>query len=264
MHIPHKKLSNGFSMPVYGIGTWTMGGRMQRDLENDDTADIKAIQTAIDAGVTHIDTAEIYAQGHSEILTGKAIQQYEREKLFLVSKVYSHHMSYDALIQACKDSLERLGTPYLDLYLFHRYPKTTLKASIKAMDTLLEEGLIKNIGVSNFTLAHMQEAQSYTKHKIVATQVHFNLQYREPEKAGVLNYCQENDIMLIAWRPLQKGIILKENEILTKLCQKYKKTPAQIALNWLISQKNVVTLSKTTKIDHLKENIEAIGWTMES
>jgi diketogulonate reductase-like aldo/keto reductase len=262
MQIPLKTLKNGFSMPVYGLGSWERGGRMEKDTSHDATT-IQAIQTAIEEGITHIDTAEMYADGYTEVLVGKAIQPYERKNLFLVSKVYSHHMNYDALLQACKDSLKRLGTSYLDLYLFHRYPGAKLREAMRAMDTLKEEGLIKNIGVSNFTLDHMQEAQASTKNRIVATQVHYNLQFREPEKSGVLDYCQKNDVVLIAWRPLQKGTVLKENDLLQELCQKYDKTPAQIALNWLISQKNVVTLSKTTSADHLKENLGAVGWQME-
>jgi len=263
MKIPVKTLKNGFEIPVYGLGTWEMGGRMEKDQSNNGTADIQAIQTAIDSGIMHIDTAEVYANGYTETLLGKAIKPYDREKLFLVSKVYTNHMGYDDLIRSCKDSLKRLGVTYLDLYLFHRYPGNQLKEAMRAMDTLKNEGLIRNIGLSNFTLAHMQEAQSYTENNIVATQVHYNLQYREPEKSGVLDYCQKNDMMLIAYRPLQKGMILQENSLIDSFCQKYHKTPAQIALNWLISQKNVVTLSKTTSSDHLKENLGAADWTMD-
>jgi diketogulonate reductase-like aldo/keto reductase len=250
-------------MPVYGLGTWYMGGGHDRDLKNNDASDIQAIQTAIDLGVTHIDTAEVYANGYAETLIRQAIKNYERQKLFLVSKVYSNHMTYNDLIQACKNSLKRLGTDYLDLYLLHRYPGKQLEEAMRALDMLMEEGLIKNIGISNFTADHMGQAQKLTKNKIVATQVHYNLQIREVEKSGVLAYCQENDVMLIAWRPLQKGMILQENKLMQSLCRKYDKTPAQIALNWLISQKNVVTLSKTTTIAHLKDNLGAVGWHMD-
>jgi diketogulonate reductase-like aldo/keto reductase len=262
MKIPNKTLKNGFSIPVYGLGTWEMGGRMEKDTTHD-TANSKAITLAITEGISHIDTAEIYADGYTETLIGNTLQSFDRKKLFLVSKVYEHHMHYDALIQACKDSLKRLKTSYLDLYLLHRYPNTQLPDAMRAMDKLKEEGLIKNIGVSNFTLEHMKKAQRYTKNKIVATQVHYNLAYREVEKSGVLQYCQDNDIMIIAWRPLQKGMLLKSNTVINYMCQKYKKTAAQIALNWLLSQKNVVTVSKTTTIDHLKENLGALGWYME-
>lgn len=264
MLIPTKKLKNGFGIPVYGLGTWQMGGRTEHDPNNDDEADIKAIQTAINNGVTHIDTAESYATGYSEILVGKAIKEYDRSKLLLASKAHVEHLGYDDLIHAAKESMKRLGVSYLDLYYAHQYSLTIpVKETMRAMDTLLEEGLIQNIGVSNFNIHEIEEAQSYTKHKIVADQLHLNFKYRESERKGLLEYCQKNDVMFVAWRPLQKGVLLQEKgNLVDELTQKYHKTPAQIAINWLISQDNVVTLSKTRDEKHLKENLGAIGWQM--
>lgn len=265
MTIPTKTLKNKFTMPVYGFGTWMMGGGFNRDPDNDDEADIKAIKTAIEEGITHIDTAESYAEGYAEKLVAEAIKGYDRSKLFLVSKVKPENLKYDDLIRSAKASLERLQTNYLDLYLIHRpNPAIPLKETMRAMDTLVEEGLIKYIGISNFSVATTEEAQSYTKYKIVANQVHYNLKFREPEQSGLLDYCQKKDIMLIAWRPVQKGLLVgKGIQILDEMARKYAKTPAQIAINWLISQPNVVTLSKTTSIAHLKENLGAVGWEME-
>ena len=264
MIIPTKKLKNGFEIPIYGLGTWLMGGRSERDLDNDDQADIKAIQTAIDMGVTHLDTAESYADGYTEELLGEAIKKYDRNNLFIVSKAHPDNLSYDGLIKSCKKSLERINTPYLDLYLCHRYnPEIPMKDTMRAMEYLLENGLIKNIGVSNFNVVRMKEAQSNTKYKIVANQVHFNLKYRESEKKGLLKYCQENDVMFIAWRPIQKGILLNsEDPVVREMVEKYNKTTAQIAINWLVSQKNVVTLSKTRDPNHLNENLGALGWEL--
>lgn len=108
------------------------------------------------------------------------------------------------------------------------------------------------------------EAQSYTHNKIVCDQVHYNLEFREPERSHLVEYCQENDIFLVAWRPVGKGNLLEKVPlIMQEMCEKYKKTPAQIALNWLISQDNVLTLSKTRDVDHLEENLGALGWMMD-
>lgn len=265
MTIPTKKLKSGFEMPVYGLGTWQMGGRERHDHNNDDEADIKAIQTAIDLGVTHIDTAESYADGYAEKLIGKAIKGYDRSRLFIVSKARAGHLSYDLLIKAAKESLKRLEIPYLDLYLAHRYnPEIPVKETMRAMDTLIGEGLIKNIGVSNFNREELEEAQAYTKNKIVANQLHLNLKYREAQRRGLLEYCQQSDVMFVAWRPLQKGVLLQERgNILDELAAKYDVTSSQIAINWLISLPNVVTLSKTRNIEHLKENLEALEFKME-
>ncbi len=265
MRIATKTLKNGFEMPVYGLGTWRMGGNMKYDPDNNDEADICAIRKAIDLGITHIDTAEMYAEGHAEKLVGGAIKGHEREKLFIVTKVSPLNLSYDKLIDSAKQSLCRIKIDYLDLYLIH-FPNKNIpiRETMEAMDSLVENGLVKNIGVSNFSVQQMEEAQSCAKNRIVATQLHMNLVYREPVKIGILDYCQHNDIMLIAYRPVQKGILTKKGvELVDKMCKKYRKTPAQIAINWLISIDNVVTLSKTRGIEHLKENLGALGFEME-
>jgi aryl-alcohol dehydrogenase-like predicted oxidoreductase len=145
MTIPTKKLTNGFQIPVYGLGTWQMGGRLEHNVDNDDARDIQAIRDAIDAGVTHIDTAEKYADGYTETLIGKALVGYDRSKLFLVSKVKKENLAYDQVIASCKASLERLGTSYLDLYLIHFYnPDIPLAETFRALDELKEQGLIRN------------------------------------------------------------------------------------------------------------------------
>ena len=237
MQIPIKKLKTGFEMPVYGLGTWKMGGGKTRDELNDDKADIEGIRTALDAGVTHIDTAEVYANGYSEILVGQAIEGYDRSKIFLVSKVQEKNMSYDGILNSCNQSLTRLKTNYLDLYLLHRFATNfPLKDSIRALDKLVADGLVKNIGVCNFSKERLAEAQSYTKNKIVCNQVHYNLLVREPEKTGLIKYCQENDVILEAYRPLEKGMLLDAGAAaLEKIAKKYQKTKAQVAINWLIS-----------------------------
>ena len=255
----------GFSMPLFGLGTWLMGGAMSHDPQNDDEQDIVAIQAAIDKGITHIDTAEMYAAGYAEELVGRAIQKQDRKKLFLVSKVSPNNLRYKDVISSAKKSLKRLKVDYLDLYLVHK-PNLVipLKETMQAMDFLVEEGLVRNIGVSNFTSKRMKQTQDYSKNKIRATQVHYNLIYREPEVEGILEYCQKNDILLIAWRPIQQGIISQNNSgVMKNMCDKYQKTPSQIAINWLISQPNVVTLSTMRNPKHLNENLGALGWKMD-
>ena len=220
----------------------------------------------MDRGITHIDTAEIYADGYSEVLVGKAIAGHDRSKIFLASKVQAINMAYDDILRACEGSLKRLQTPYLDLYLLHRHnPKFSLKESMRALDKLVSDGLVKHIGVCNFKPEFLKEAQGYTSNQIVCNQVHYNLEFREPERAKVLEYCQANDVLLSAWRPVQKGALLENIPVLLQeICDKYKKTPAQIAINWLISQPDVITLSKMRSPKHLEENLGALGWQMEA
>lgn len=265
MTIPTKRLKNGLEMPVFGLGTWMVGGDKNYDPENDDTADVRAIKNAVDNGITHVDTAENYAEGHAEKLVGKAIKGYDRSKLFLVSKVSRENLGYDDVLTHARASLERLETDYLDLYLIHApNPDIPIQETMRAMDKLKTDGLIRNIGVSNFNIKRIQEAQSCTKNRIVANQLHLNLIFREPERKGLLDYCKENDVMFIAWRPIQKGVLAKKGvKVVDEMCQRYSKTPAQIAINWLISQPNVVTLSKMSDPRHLEENLGALGWQMK-
>ena len=266
MRIPKKRLRSGFEMPVFGIGTWKVGGGAVRDPLNDDKKDIDAIKWAVAMGVSHIDTAEIYADGYAEILVGKAVRGVKRERLFIVSKVAPQNLTYDGIISSARGSIGRLGVKYLDLYLIHApNPSIPMKESMRAMDSLMEQGLIRNIGVSNFAPGRLEEAQSHTKNRIVANQVHYNLIVREAERKGVLRHCQDNDIMLIAYRPVELGRLARPGiPLLDGMAGKYGKSQAQIAINWLISQPSVVTLSKTSNINHLMENLGAVGWGMEN
>lgn len=238
---------------------------MKYNPDNDDRKDIDSIKNAIDLGITHIDTAELYAEGNAEMIIGKAIKGYSREKLFIASKASPVNLKYKALINSAKGSLKRMGIYYIDLYFIHfPNPKISISESMEAMNFLKDEGLIRYIGISNFSLEQLKEAERFSENKIVATQLHYNLIYREPEVSGLLNYCQENDIMIIAWRPVQKGVLTDNKiEILNGLCKKYEKTPAQIAINWLVSKDNVVTISKTSSTKHLKENMGALNFKMD-
>lgn len=266
MNIPTKKLTNNFEMPIFGLGTWQVGGRDIRDPNNDDQKDILAIQEAIHLGVTHIDTAESYADGYAETLVGQAIKGLDRKKLFLVSKIHKEHLTFDGVLEAFKNSIQRLKTDYLDLYLIHSPSlDIPIQETMKALDKLVKDGVVKNIGVSNFKTSRLIEAQKYTQNKIVVNQVYYNLIVREPERDGLLKYCQENDVILEAYRPLDKGAMVDSPApILAEIAKKYNKTPAQVAINWLTSQDNVVTLSKSSNLNHLKENLGAIGWQMDS
>lgn len=265
MKIPVKKLKSGFSMPVFGIGTWQMGGRYERDLANDDRADIQAICNAIEKGLIHIDTAERYALGHAETLVGQAIKNYQRKKLFLVSKVWKTNLQYTDVLKSCVNSLKRLKTDYLDLYLVHMpNPDIPITETMQAMSKLKNEGMIKNIGLSDFTVQRFQEAKKCCPEKIVVDQLHYNLIFREPERKGLVTFCQNNEVILAAWRPVQFGRLTDSSiPLMKKMCDKYQKTPSQIAINWLVSQKNIVTLSKMRDKKHLLENLGALDFRIE-
>lgn len=265
------KVIGNVKIPVLGLGTWLIGGDTTPDYSEDEQA-IQAIKSAIDLGYDHIDTAEYYGNGHCEELVGKAIKDIDRQCLFITSKVWTTNLNYNDVISSAKRSLQRMRTDYIDLYLIHS-PSSNIpiKKTMSAFDYLVDNKMVKYIGVSNFKASQLKEAQKYAKHKIVANQIEYSLLTRNIGKysgnrdmeSKTIPYCQENDIIIMAERPIERGLILKSHPLLDSLEKKYKKTKAQIAMNWLISKKNVVTIPKSTNLNHLKENLGSIGWQMD-
>ena len=264
-----KELSDGVKISVLGIGTWKMGGGLSADSTHDKEETL-AIKAAVRLGMTHIDTAELYGNGHAEELVGEAIQGFKREELFITTKVKSENLRYDYLISAAQRSLKRLRTGYTDLYLIHSSnPDIPIEETMNAMKYLVENKLTRFIGVSNFSVEQIEEAQKHAKNKIVANQIEYNLltrnrgQFTNDMESEIMPYCQKNGIMVIAYRPLANGELAKPGiRLLDELSEKYGKTQAQIALNWLISKPNIITIPKTVEIEHIKENLGAIGWRL--
>lgn len=256
-----KRLPNGFGIPVLGIGTFGMGGEYEPDHSNDKES-IRAIKAAIRLGYSHIDTAEMYGGGHTEELVGKAIQGFERKRLFITSKVSPENLGYERLLQSARKSLKKLGTAYVDIYLIHApNPDIPLKETMEAMDYLVDRGLVRNIGVSNFSIQEIKEAKKLANHGIVANEVKYNL--FNSIDIETIKYCQRNNIMVIAHKPLGRGKILSEKiEILSDIAVKHGKTEAQVILCWLISKKNVVTIFKALNTSHLRENLGALDFTL--
>jgi diketogulonate reductase-like aldo/keto reductase len=264
-----KEFSSGLRIPVLGIGTWSIGGGMTADTSHDKEA-ILAIRTAIRLGMTHVDTAELYGDGHAEELVGEAIREFDRETLFITTKVKWSNLRYEDVVKAAKRSLKRLKTGYIDLYLVHA-PNSAIpiQETMKAMDYLVEKELTRFIGVSNFSVEQVEEAQQYAQNRIVANEIEYNLlvresgMYTENMESKIIPYCQKKDMIVIAYRPLARGELTKPGiKLLDELAKKYDKTQAQIALNWLISKPNIVAIPKAAKIDHIKENLGAIGWKL--
>jgi diketogulonate reductase-like aldo/keto reductase len=185
--------------------------------------------------------------------------------------VLPQHLRYKDVINATEGSLRRLKTDYIDLYLIHiPSPEIPIEETMKAMDLLVRQKKIRFIGVSNFSVKQLKEAQRCTENKIVNNQIEYNLltrhggMYNVNIESEIIPFCQENEIIITAWKPLVRGILFREkNKLLKELVEKYNKTLAQIAINWLISKKNIITVPKSTDVDHLKENMGALGWKLD-
>lgn len=222
---------------------------------------IEALNAGLDAGVNLIDTAELY---FSEELVGEAIKGRKRDELFIATKVsYLYHFSYDGVIKACEASIRRLGCKYVDLYQVHfPYRFSKIKEMMRGMERLLEMGNIMHIGVSNFSLRQLKEAQeALQRYEIVSNQANYSMANREIEKE-LLPYCEKEGIAIVAYYPLAHGRLINANSIAARFLNVYEgKTPAQIALNWLISRSEVVfPIPRASNPAHVLENCGAAGW----
>ncbi|MEM3245151.1 MAG: aldo/keto reductase [Candidatus Micrarchaeaceae archaeon] len=254
-----KKNFDGADIKVseLGIGTWQLTGSEQEN--------IAALKYALDNGVNFIDTAEIYG---TESIVGKAIKAKNRKELFIATKLWTSNFRYDDAIKACYASLERLGTSYVDLYQLHWPNKDVpIAETMKAMEKLADEGKIRSIGVSNFSVEELKEAQeAMPKYKIASNQVEYSIVTRDIESEGLIDYCKKEGIEIIAYSPLAHGKIFEDKELvglLEGIGKKYNKTPAQVAINWLI-KKEVFPIPKASNIMHVKENIAATEFSLSN
>ena len=255
-----KKLKNGFELPLLGLGTWKFGGREFHDPENNDALQIEAIENAVASGVTWIDTAEYYADGYAETLIGTALCGAPRSSYRICSKVWKTHLRRDDVWRAAENSLNRLKTDHFDLYLYHQIDDAVpLEETIGALNELAEQKIALNIGVSNFNTERLERAMQLSNAPIVVNQVEYSLVCREPEK-DLLAFCQKNDVILQAWRPLQ---YLTCCTLTDELCSKYEVSLQQLALAWLFAQNNVTALCGSQNPAHLSDNVNAVNLKLD-
>lgn len=247
----------GIEVPAIGVGTMGIGGYFTRDTSQD-AFYVRILRKSIDAGMTFIDTAELYGEGHAEELIGRAVQGI-RDKVFIASKVAPQNLRYDDVIKSAEGSLRRLRTEYIDLYQIHwPNPAVNLRETLWAMRYLIRKGKVRHVGLCNFLLRELiiaKEMANKMEFDIVSTQVEYNLVNRTIED-DLLPYCQKNGITVIAYSPLDKGNLNRYNE-LESIARKYNKTVAQLILAWIISHENVNTIVKSESEYHIKDNANA-------
>ena len=240
------RLPSGEEVPVLGLGTWHMGERPQRRQDERD-----AIRCAIDNGMTIIDTAEMYGDGAAEEVVGEALAG-RRNDAFIVSKVLPHHATRRGTVAACEDSLRRLGTDVVDMYLLHWRGAVPLEETLEGFDALLRAGKIRYWGVSNFDTADMEELAALAGGSAVATdQVLYNLTRRGIE-FDLLPWSQQRTLPIMAYSPLEQGRLLGEPELL-RLAAACSATPAQIALRWVLRNDHVIALPKASTPERVQQ-----------
>lgn len=245
MTVPTKTLPSGAELPTLGLGTY--------DLDDGETAD--SVRTALDAGYAHVDTAEGY---HNEAVIGEVLAEYDRGDVFLTSKVLPKNLDYESLIRACEASLDRLGVDYLDLYLIHwPNPAVSLRESLRAMARLRERGLVRDVGVSNFSAYQLSCAHHVSDVPIAVNQIEFHPWFQRPD---LVDYCRETDTVIEAAAPLARTEVF-DDEVVAELAEKYEKNPAQVVLRWALDN-DVVALPRSSTPDHVRANAD-LDWALE-
>ncbi len=248
---------SGEKIPEIGMGSWKMGTKPEDG--------IRAIRKGISLGMGFIDTAEMYA---NEELVGAAIRG--QGPVFIATKVSPNHLRRADLIKACKRSLSKLGVKSIDLYMVHwPNPSVDIWETMSAMEHLVDAGLVRHIGVSNFSVGEMEAARAAMKrYDIVSLETEYSILVRGMER-DMLPYCRREGITVIAYSPLARGLILRGDQAalqsaLRSVAARHHRTPMQAALNWVVANDGVVAIPKASDPSHMEEDAGASGWRMSA
>jgi methylglyoxal/glyoxal reductase len=242
-------LANGVKMPRLGLGTW-------RSAEGAEVE--QSVRWALEIGYRHVDTAAVYG---NERGVGRAVRDsgVPREELFITTKVWNddQRAGHAAVLRAFDESLRRLGTDYVDLYLVHWPGKGKYVEAWRALEQIYSTGRAKAIGVSNFLVHHLEDVLKFATIKPMVNQVEFHPRLVQ---ADLLEFCRQQGIVQEAWSPLMKGKAA-EVPLLREMAEKYRKTPSQVVLRWDL-QHGVVTIPKSVRRERLRENADLFDFEL--
>ncbi|QQK08119.1 aldo/keto reductase [Miniphocaeibacter halophilus] len=250
-------LKNGNYIPKLGQGTWRLGENSKQR-----KSEVEALQFGIEKGLNLIDTAEMYGEGGAELIVKEAIKDFNRRDLFIVSKVYPHNASRKKIFSAVENTLKRLGSDYLDLYLLHWRGTVPLKETIDCFEEMVKQGIIKQWGVSNFDTDDMKELFSIRNgSNCVINQVLYHLGSRGTEY-DLQNWLIENNTVMMAYCPLAQGGYLREelikNKSIIEIAKNRNITVYQLLLGFVLNRKNTIAIPKATKKEHIEDNINSL------
>jgi diketogulonate reductase-like aldo/keto reductase len=247
--------TTGVKVSVIGQGTWHMGE--DRHSRKDEIA---ALRLGIELGLTHIDTAEMYADGQAEEIVGAAVAK-QRNRVFIGTKVVPANASYKGTLAACERSLKRLRTDYVDLYLLHWWSGDhPIEDTMRAMVKLCASGKTRFVGVSNFDVEQMRSAQAALGTiPLACNQVLHNLLARDIENE-VVPYCRRQRIAVVGYSPLAGGAVMRGPVV--DVAKRLGKTPRQVALNFLTRRPSFFAIPKATHSEHVRENAGALHFTL--
>jgi diketogulonate reductase-like aldo/keto reductase len=240
-----------------GVGTWTIGGLRTAESGNEDV-EIEAIRYSLSKGQNHIDTAQLYGGFHTDEIVGKAVSRTEREELFIADKLWKTSVGKGLVKPTVDAMLSKLGTDYIDLLYIHApWEDAPWQEAIPQIDTLIDKGIVRYFGVSNFTVGHMKQAAALSKHRVAANQMNFNVLHQQEADGHFRSYCKDNGIQLVAYQPVKRRDVLT-NKVVRIIAKNHQATPAQVALAWLL-ELDAMPIPKATNKQHIDENAQAIN-----
>jgi len=238
------------AVPALGLGTWQLTGPTCTE----------TVQTALELGYRHVDTAQAYGN-ERQVGLGIEAADVDREDVFLVTKLDGSNRDARSVRQSTRESLNRLGTDYLDCLLIH-WPNTPwmapLSETLDAMNDLVDEGCVEHIGVSNFSPARLDRAREHSDAPILTDQVQYHPYW---DQRKLLDYCRIHDVLLTAYSPLARGGVLDDPALVT-IGNRYDRSPAQVALRWLVQQDGVAAIPKATSREHLAANMAVFDFEL--
>ncbi|PYN00338.1 MAG: oxidoreductase [Candidatus Rokuibacteriota bacterium] len=248
--------ATGVQVPVIGQGTWRMG-----ESRSSQKQEIASLRLGIELGLTHIDTAEMYADGGAERIVAQAIKGVPRESLFLVTKVLPSNASATGTVKACEQSLKRLETDHVDVFLVHWWSSHhPIADTMRAMQTLVTRGLTRFVGVSNFSVAQMREAQTALgATRLACNQVLYHLRDRGIE-SELLPHCGRERVAVVGYTPLNRGGFLRD--AVAEIAKRHGRTTRQVTLNFLTRRAPLFTIPKASQPDHVRENAAALDFKL--
>ncbi len=238
----------GEEVPALALGTWNL---------TDDEC-VRAVRWALELGYRHVDTAQDYGN-EREVGHAIATSDVPREECFVTTKLWPSNYRYDDVLESTRASLDRLGTEYVDLLLMHwPHPFVPTEETLGAMADLVDEGLVRHVGVSNFSRSRLEEARELSRKSILADQVQY---HPHRDRSDLLEYCRREEVMLTAYSPLVHGGLIDDDR-LAAIGSKYEKTAPQVALRWLVQQEMVATIPKAATRSHLVANIAIFDFSL--
>ncbi|BBK28885.1 MULTISPECIES: aldo/keto reductase [Staphylococcus] len=243
-------LNNGYPMPKIGLGVYKIT----------DNEMATAIESALEVGYRAFDTAYLY---DNEVALGRVLKQSEiaRDSLFITSKLWNDYQGFESTLEQFNQSLERLGTDYLDLYLIH-WPcaeDDLFIESYKALEQLYEEGKVRAIGVCNFTKEHLEKLMDATDIVPAVNQVEVHPYFNQQQ---LQDFCDDNDIAVTAWMPLMRNRGLLDDPVIVEIAKRYNKTPAQVVLRWHLAHNRLI-IPKSKTPERIEENFNIFDFNLE-